>query len=397
MRRRAIFARLASGRLDWLWLSAAVLCLFLFKSASLPLMDPDESRCALVVKEMLQGGDWLMPHLTGQVYYDKPAPFFWLAAASQKLTGSAELGGRLVSALAAWLAVLITWSWARRLAGRAAGLTAGAALATAGEFLFVAHWYRMDMAFTAAMWAALWWLARGQAAAAEDPSAKARRAGWIGFYGFAALAVLFKGPAGLALPLLVILVWMIARRQYSRLTGALSPLGLALFAAIAAPWYVAAMWRDPSYFQYFFIRNNLERFATVSVGRHWPGILYVPLLLGGLMPWTLLLPGVIVRSIRRGGLAVSQRGQVLLLWLAVLLPLGVVAVSSGKEAQYLMPLFAPLAVLIGVFLGNWSDSAQPHRLMRLGLPALAISAVGVAALPMILARRSEFWRWRRCG
>ncbi|MDY7011618.1 MAG: glycosyltransferase family 39 protein, partial [Planctomycetota bacterium] len=129
--------------------------LFLFRIQSLPLADPEEARCALIVRHMLDSGDWIVPHLDGQVYYDKPAPYFWLTAAGWKLTGSAELGGRLVSALAGLLAVMITYAFARRQFSPLSGMLAGVVLATSGEFLFLARWYRMDMPFAAAMWAYL--------------------------------------------------------------------------------------------------------------------------------------------------------------------------------------------------------------------------------------------------
>ena len=160
-------------------LVALALVLFVFRANILPLMDPDESRCALIVRQMLRGGDWLLPHLNGQAYWDKPAVFFWLAAAGQRLTGNAELGGRLVAAVAGCLCVLVTYAYARRLGGRAAGLLAGIALATSAEFLFVARWYRMDMCFVAAMWAALWWYGEANYPPRRAPAERPARTGGV--------------------------------------------------------------------------------------------------------------------------------------------------------------------------------------------------------------------------
>lgn len=105
--------------LDWLLIVLASLILFLCRSTRLPAMDPDESRCAVAVQQMLDSGNWLIANSK------KPAAFFWLAAAAQKATeplfgkvGSVQLAGRLVSAIAGCLAVLIAYSWAKRLGGR---------------------------------------------------------------------------------------------------------------------------------------------------------------------------------------------------------------------------------------------------------------------------------------
>ena len=67
----------------------------------------------------------------------------------------------------------------------------------------MARWYRMDMPFAAAMWAAIWWFWRAEERR-TGPDGKPDRAGWVGFYAFCGLATLMKGPLGLALPVLVL-------------------------------------------------------------------------------------------------------------------------------------------------------------------------------------------------
>ena len=368
--------------MDGLVLVALALVLFLFRANSLPLMDPDESRCAMIVREMTRGGDWLVPHLNGEAYCDKPAVFFWLAAAGQWVTGQVELGGRLVSALAGCLCVLVTYAYAKRLGGRAAGLFAGIALATSAEFLFVARWYRMDMPFVAAMWAALWWYARREQPGPGIPQGGAARRGQVGFYAFCGIAVLFKGPAGLALPLGVLVVWLGLRREARRLLGLLHPAGLAVFLAVAAPWYVAVMLRDPGYAYEFFIRQNVLRYTGGGeLGHHWPGILYVPVLLAGLLPWAVFLPGVIWRYWPRRLQQCREQPHVLLLWLAAVVPVVFFAFSSTKLVQYILPSFPPLAVLVGVLLVDWAKSPQPDRLMKHGLRALAVAILLASLIP----------------
>ena len=45
------------------------------------LWAPDEPRYAQVAREMGTGGDWLLPHVNGRIYTDKPPGYFWAAAA----------------------------------------------------------------------------------------------------------------------------------------------------------------------------------------------------------------------------------------------------------------------------------------------------------------------------
>jgi 4-amino-4-deoxy-L-arabinose transferase-like glycosyltransferase len=369
-------------------LVAVCAAMFLVRAGSLPLADPEESRCALIVRDMVQHDHWLVPHLQGEPYLDKPAPFFWLAALGVKLTGSAELGGRLVPALAALLAVLVTYAFARRVFADAyAGLLAGLVLATSGEFLFMARWYRMDMPFMAAMWAALWWFWRSEdRRLCQAPVSKAET--WLGFYVFAAAATLFKGPAGLGLPALVITAYFMLSRQYRRVLEFFSPLGAGVYLLIAAPWYVVVSLRQPGYFHEFFLHQNLQRFAGgYDMGHNWPGVLYVPILLGGLLPWTMFLPGVVIRCFPRRWRLRNERPAMTLLWLAALVPLAFFSVSSTKLVSYILPVFPPLAVLIGGLIAVWTRSHQPDRLMKFGSHDLMVTVLIISAVPLAV----ELW------
>jgi len=355
--------------------------LFVPRTLSLPLADPQEARCALIVRHMFSRGEFVVPYLNGQAYYDKPAPYFWLAALGWKLTGSAELGGRLVSVASGLLAVLITYAFGRRLFGPRAGLLAAVVLATSGEFFFFARWYRMDMPFVAAMWAALWWFWRSQRKQAEQPSKKLR--GLMGFYAFCGVATLFKGPAGLLLPALVVAAYLLLSEQPKRFFGLFHPAGITLYLLIAAPWYVAISLSEPGYAYEFFIRQNLVRYGGFALGRHaLPGVIYIPVLLAGLLPWTIYLPGACTRYFPRRWRRRNARPELLFLWSAALVPLAFFMFSKTTLANYILPVFPPLAVMIGAILANWIVSHKPDKLMKLGAQALTVAVLAVPLLPV---------------
>ncbi len=60
---------------------------FLFRVGERDLWDPDETRYALVAREMRESGDWILPHLDGSVYAEKPPLFFWLVNLSTFFQG----------------------------------------------------------------------------------------------------------------------------------------------------------------------------------------------------------------------------------------------------------------------------------------------------------------------
>ena len=51
------------------------------------LRHPLEAKYALAAREMVEGGPWLVAHLFGEIYPDKPPLYFWTTAAVAELEG----------------------------------------------------------------------------------------------------------------------------------------------------------------------------------------------------------------------------------------------------------------------------------------------------------------------
>ncbi len=371
----------ALAALHLLILAALGAALFLFRSGSLVLTDPEEARYALITRSMLVGGHWILPQLDGEPYYDKPAPFFWLAAAGQVATGSGELGGRGVAALAGLAAVGLTYLMGRRMFGPTAGLLAGVILATSGEFLFLARWYRMDMPFVAAMWAALWcfWRCCG------EPSSQDVRRTYLGFYAFCAVATLMKGPAGLVLPVLIVAAYLLLSGRPRRVLELLSFRGLGLYLLIAAPWYVIVSLYDPHYAHEFFVGQNIERYTGTRFGHNLPAVIYLVFLLVGFLPWTVYLPGVFIRFFPRRWRQRTDRPAVLLMLLVALVPLVFFSMGRTKLIDYVLPCYPPLAVLTGALIVQWIATPGRDKLMESGVTALRVVIVMLPVLALGLA------------
>ena len=93
-------------RLTFLIASLFVL-LYLMPLSVRPLFIPDETRYAEVPREMIATGDWMVPHLNGLRYFEKPVMGYWLTALSLKVFGENNLAVRLPSALAAGITMLL--------------------------------------------------------------------------------------------------------------------------------------------------------------------------------------------------------------------------------------------------------------------------------------------------
>src|SRR4030043_131728 len=123
--------------------------IFLFNLGGRDLWDPDETRYAVVAREMKETGNWILPHLNGEIYAEKPPLFFWLVNLSTFFTGeNTELANRLPSALAGLITILLTFLFGERLFHTRVGFLSSLVLATCLLFPPVSRWMALDSLFT---------------------------------------------------------------------------------------------------------------------------------------------------------------------------------------------------------------------------------------------------------
>ena len=358
--------------------------LLLFRLGDLPLVGPDEPRYARVAVEMHRAGEWVRPTLQGRPWLEKPALYYWLAGAAYAVLGETEGAARLPSVLAGVALVGVTALVGTRLYGTAAGLHAGFALGTSVLFFVYGRAASMDMLLAAGVTAAIGLSGLrllGQAGRLAMPAA----------WACAGLATLAKGPLGLLLPALVLGGYVAAKRHWRGLRRVLSPAGILAFLAVAGPWYLL-IWRDQghAFLDVFLLDHNLLRF-TSTIHRHpGPPWYYLPLLVGGLFPWSaLILPGLARLVPRR-----SRADLFVLLWLV--LPLLFFSAAGSKLPGYILPCLPPLSVLIGRAAAALTDGERVFW-PGTGLRAVAVVTVVlsglIGAVPFVLLRQGvPQWR-----
>ena len=136
----------------WSWgvlLLLLVAALFLMTNLNYPLIDRDETRYAEIPREMVATGNWVLPTLNFEPYYDKPPLLYWLCALNYSLFGVHEWTARLVPALAGWITLAATMWFGSRWFGRRAGLLSGVVLSLTAGFLFCSRYLLIDGLFTA--------------------------------------------------------------------------------------------------------------------------------------------------------------------------------------------------------------------------------------------------------
>jgi len=348
-------------------LLALGLLLFLPK-LGMPLLDPDEGLYAAIAREMLARGDWIVPHVNGLPYLEKPPLYFWLTALTFKVFGPSEWATRVWGAMSALGTVLLTWRIGRRLYGAPAGLMAGVVMASVvGNALYVRR-ASTDQLFVFCLTMTMYGFLRD----AERPDRG--RVRFLLFYAGAALAVLAKGFLGVVFPLLIVGIGMAVVRRLG--WRELNPLrGAAVFAALAVPWHALLAWRSPRMLSFYVVDNHLLRFLNArsfvedDVPSSTLGFLVASFLWA--FPWSVF---VLARR-EPDPSARAQWRPVVVIWLAAIF--GLFALSRFKHEYYALPAFPALAVLVGA---AWASGRDIGRWLAVGL--VGCGAVGLWALRM---------------
>ncbi len=339
-------------RTDLLLLVAFCGFLFFYGLGAFGLVGADEARYAQVAREMLDRADWITPTLQAKPWLEKPVLYYWEAMLSFRAFGVSDRTARLPAAFDAAILIAAIYFFLRRFRP---GSELDGALITAscvGVIIF-AHAAATDMPLAAAFSIALLaWYAWFESSRHRYLAAS---------YIFLALGTLAKGPVAPALAAVIIFLFVAAKRDWRALSRTLWIPGIALYLAVALPWYIAVQLRNPEFFRFFILEHNLARFSQDVYHHHQPWWFYVPVFLLAMMPWTFALI-----------LAVAERAR--LIW------------SEGKQAfaspEDSWPLFLLLWMLVPVVFFSASQSKLPGYI----LPAVPAGALLVTEY--LAARRS---------
>ena len=311
---------------------------------------------------MARSNDYLVPHLDGLPYLDKPIVYFAAAAAVMEFTGASETAARL-PAYVATLATIALLAWfARRRWGEDAGWLAGLAYATTVLPLAYARTAIFDSTLTLCTTAAILGMLEAWPATA-----------WAAM----AVGALTQGPVAVAIPLLVLVPHALAtgasvRRLFPRR-------GLVAFAAIALPWFVAVSVAHPDFPGYVFLRETLARVTTRSFHRTAPFWYYLPILPVAAFPW--IVPALArLRHWRRTWAARHDPAarEPLLLACWVIVPLLFFTLNQSKLPQYMLPLIPAftLSATRNLVTGAGTSGARASAALAL-LAGLALVALTV--------------------
>ena len=338
------------------------------------LIKPDEGRYAEIPREMVASGNWVTPRLNDLKYFEKPPLQYWATAAAYELFGMHHWTSRLWTALTGFAGILLVWFTGWRLYGREAAGYAAMLIGSSMLYALMSHINTLDMGVTFFITLGICSLLLGQHA--DD---RRGQRNWM-LVAWAALAfsVLSKGLMGIVLPGAALFLYMAVQRDFSVLRRMHWLGGLTVFLLITAPWFYLVMKANPEFFHFFFIHEHFERFTTKEHGRYQPWYYFVPILLLGILPWTLLMLDTLWSKIKlktRESDKPFNAGRFLLVWSVFVYVF--FSISDSKLPSYLLPIFPSLALLMGDHVAGISA----RRVFWLIAPLLSLLLLGLGLAP----------------
>ena len=367
---------------------------------SVPLIDRDEPRFAEASREMMESGDYIVPHFNNQLRLDKPPLAYWAQVASYRIFGENDFAARFPSAIAAALIALSILAWGRRIGGDGVGwwaaiiftlslqtfIHAKAAVADMWLVLFVtiAHWagYELIQRPTPNVQRPT----RNSEGIHQTSNIKHQTFGfWLMFYLALAFGFLAKGPIAWT-PLLTLVTVKLFARDVELGKRFKFMRGVILMLALVAMWGIPALIRTRGQFLIVGIGRHVVGRSFGAMEGHGANSLGLYLLLlpfyfvtifVSFLPWSIKLPWLMRKLWPRPGAGIADPGysrdridNYLLAGVGIIFV--IFTLSKTKLPHYTLPAFPLLSLLLA---RHWSWPVQAGRAHRSLLKAIVIVTV----------------------
>jgi len=326
-----------------------------------PLLDGADALTAVIAREMLAGGHWIIPYANGIRYAQRPPLLYWAVAISFGLFDVSDWAARVPLALGTLALFVATFSFGRRLfhSPAAAFYAALTLLTSYGVFLF-GHLLLRDVFLC--LWITLalnfFWRSLQQEKHILEST--------LGFALSCALGVLTQGLAGALLPLLIAFLYLLFAGNLKYFARWQIIPALVAFLAVVLPWHIAVDRAN--------LREAMVSLLPPLVGGRVPLLVFWLLLLLWIAPWSVFS----LRALRIGASPdPDRRGQARLLCALWIITVLVFFSFTARQEFNLLSALPPMALLAGGWLAE--DESLPHHQGRIAAWILFFLGMATAA------------------
>ncbi len=350
---------------------------------SLPPVDRDEVLFSQASRQMLASGDWVDIHFGQAPRYKKPVGVYWMQAAAAAVTGQPDQiwSYRLVSLLGALLAVGFTHATARLYLGREAAFLAAVALGASLMLGAEAHLAKTDAMLLASVAAGHYLLAR---------NARDKGLSWalaLGFWAVLAASTLIKGPIGPMVLALTLAGQCGVARSLAPLRHLRPVAGLGVFAALAAPWFVAiSVVSHGAFWGASLGADMIDKMASAQEKHGAPPGSYLAAI------WLTFWPAAMPLAASLHAIWAGRRQAVVQFALLSLLPTWVIFEAlPTKLVHYTLPTYPALALLVAYAVQSGALRRVWPMVLAGLLPLALLAALVWQAGQLGLAMPPAFW------
>lgn len=381
----------------------AIACLFFlfFGIGSYPLIDVDETRYAVMSRDLLNSLNWNDLMLNNQPFLEKPPLYFWIVSASIKFFGKfTPYAVRFPIALLSSVLVFFTYFFGKKVISRKFGMISAFTLLTSVFFLVLSHVAIIDMVLTVFITSAIYcgFLTHF----CQDKNKKYL---WWYFYLFVGLGFLAKGILAFVIPVTIIFLYNLITKTAKDIFKPINLLpGLIVFLLVATPWHLIMYKHYGFEFikQYFLIHHFGRFMGSEYIGRERPLLYFVPVFLLGFLPWTFMFFAFLYDGFKKlsakfqaaqGNVKdkicaifeATTNEQKLILFASIyfIVVFVLFSTASTKLPTYILPLFPAAALLTGYYWwisDEKGENTRPIYNLTILFTAIFILAAAVSSI-----------------
>ena len=312
----------------------------------IPLLEPDETRYSLIPSAMNETGNYVTPRIKNTIYLEKPPLAYWATALSFRVLGENDFSARLFTGLCAWGCILLTFFIGRHFRDEKTGLYAAAVLTISILPFILGRLNILDTPLTFFLCLSIW---LGYLSLTSEK----KKYLYYLFYFTCALAFLTKGIVGVVFPFAILVIWLVWAGRWRQILHLISPVGILIFLVIVCPWLYLAQKENADFLWFFFVREHFLRFTTQMHGKTEPFYYFLPIIVGGTIPWSLYLIRAWQPKKWKEWLFQKDENKLLMVWFLFIFLF--FSFSSSKLATYITPVFLPVALFAGSIFRNYEE------------------------------------------